>query len=52
MSDTNLVGAVVGIFLVRYRSRKTRMNWKITLIETMTIIIVATIASLFLGGIA
>jgi hypothetical protein len=47
-----VVGAVVGIFLVRYRSRKTRVSWKITLIETMTIIIVATIASLALGGIA
>jgi DNA-binding HxlR family transcriptional regulator len=47
-----VVGAVVGIFLVRYRSRKTRVSWKITLIETMTIIIIATIASLALGGIA
>jgi hypothetical protein len=47
-----VVGVVVGIFLVRYRSRKTRVSWKITLIETMTIIIVATIASLVLGGIA
>jgi hypothetical protein len=47
-----VVAAVVGIFLVRYRSRKTRVSWKITLIETMTIIIVATIASLVLGGVA
>jgi DNA-binding PadR family transcriptional regulator len=47
-----VVAAVVGIFLVRYRSRKTRVSWKITLIETMTIIIVATIASLILGGVA
>jgi hypothetical protein len=47
-----VVAAVVGIFLVRYRSRKTRVSWKITLIETTTIIIVATIASLVLGGIA
>jgi hypothetical protein len=47
-----VVGAIVGIFLVRYRSRKTRVSWKITLIETTTIIIVATIASLVLGGIA
>jgi hypothetical protein len=46
------VAAVVGIFLVRYRSKKTRVNWKITLIETMTIIIVATIVSLVLGVIA
>jgi DNA-binding PadR family transcriptional regulator len=47
-----VVAAVVGIFLVRYRSRKTRVSWKITLIETMTIIIVATVASLVLGGVA
>jgi hypothetical protein len=47
-----VVAAVVGVFLVRYRSRKTRVSWKITLIETITIIIVATIASLVLGGIA
>jgi DNA-binding PadR family transcriptional regulator len=48
----SVVAAVVGIFLVRYRSRKTRVSWKITLIETMTIIIVATLASLVLGGVA
>jgi DNA-binding PadR family transcriptional regulator len=46
------VAAIVGIFLVRYRSRKTRVSWKVTLIETMTIIVVATIASLALGGVA
>jgi len=28
------------------------VSWKITLVETMTIIIVATIASLILGGVA
>jgi len=37
---------------VRYRSKKTRVNWKITFIETIVIIIVATVASLILGGIA
>ena len=47
-----IVGFIVGIFLVRYRSKKTRINWKMTLIETSTIIIIATIASLILGGIA
>jgi hypothetical protein len=47
-----VVAAVVGIFLVRYRSRKTRVSWKISLIETMTIIIVATVASVVLGGVA
>ncbi len=47
-----IVGAVVGVFLVRYRSKKTRVNWKITLIETMVIVAIATLASLLLGGIA
>jgi hypothetical protein len=47
-----VVATVVGIFLVRYRSRKTRVSWKISLIETMTIIIVATVASVVLGGVA
>ncbi|MCW3997360.1 MAG: hypothetical protein NWF10_02170 [Candidatus Bathyarchaeota archaeon] len=48
----SVVAVVVGIFLVRYRSRKTRVNWKMTFIETLAIIIIATIASLILGGIA
>ncbi len=45
-----LVVAIVGIFLVRYRSKKTRVNWKITLSETLAIVIIATIASLILGA--
>jgi hypothetical protein len=48
----SIVAAVVGVFLVRYRSRKTRVNWKISLIETVVIVIIATIASLLLGGFA
>ena len=47
----SIVGAVVGLFLVRYRSKKTRVNWKITFFETIAIVIIATIASLLLGGI-
>jgi len=47
-----IVGTVVGVFLVRYRSKKTRVNWKITLTETVVIVVIATIASLLLGGIA
>ena len=47
-----VVAAVVGVFLVRYRSKKTRVHWKITLYETIAIVIIATIASLVLGGIA
>lgn len=44
-----LVSAIVGIFLVRYRSKKTRVNWKVTLFETLAIVIIATVASLILG---
>jgi VIT1/CCC1 family predicted Fe2+/Mn2+ transporter len=47
-----VVAAIVGVFLVRYRSKKTRVHWKITLYETIAIVIIATIASLVLGGIA
>jgi hypothetical protein len=45
-----LVIAIVGIFLVRYRSKKTRVNWKITLAETLAIVVIATVASLILGA--
>ena len=47
-----VVAVIVGIFLVRYRSKKTRVHWKITLYETIVIVIIATIASLLLGGFA
>ncbi len=45
------VTAISGIFLVRYRSKKTRVNWKITLAETIAIVIIATVVSLLLGAI-
>jgi len=44
-----LVAVISGIFLVRYRSRKTRVHWKITLLETLAIVVIATVASLLLG---
>ena len=44
-----VVAAVAGIFLVRYRSRKTRVHWKVTLLETLAIVAIATLASLILG---
>jgi uncharacterized membrane protein YfcA len=47
-----IVAIIVGIFLVRYRSKKTRVNWKVTFFETIAIVIIATIASIILGGIA
>lgn len=48
----SVVAGVVGIFLVRYRSKKTRVHWRITLYETIAIVVIAVIASLLLGGIA
>ncbi len=45
-----LVAVISGVFLARYRSKKTRVNWKITLLETFAIVVIATIASLLLGA--
>jgi hypothetical protein len=45
------VTTISGVFLVRYRSKKTRVNWKITLAETIAIVIIATVVSLLLGAI-
>lgn len=44
-----IVATISGVFLVRYRSRKTRVHWKITLLETLAIVAIATVASLLLG---
>jgi DNA-binding PadR family transcriptional regulator len=44
-----MVGGIAGIFLVRYRSKKTRVHWKVTLLETLSIVALATVASLILG---
>ena len=44
-----IVAAIVGVFLVRYRSRRTKVHWKITFFETVAIVIIATIASLIIG---
>ncbi len=46
-----LVAVIAGVFLARYRSKKTRVNWKITLLETVAIVIIATVASLLLGAV-
>jgi hypothetical protein len=40
-----LVIMISGLFLVRYRSKKTRVNWKVTLYETLAIVVIATVAS-------
>jgi DNA-binding PadR family transcriptional regulator len=44
-----IVGAIAGIFLVRYRSKKTRVHWKVTLLETLAIVALATLASVILN---
>ena len=43
------VAVVVVVFLVRYRARKTRLSLKVTLIETVIILLIAVTASLLLG---
>ena len=45
------VVVISGVFLARYRSKKTRVNWKVTLAETVAIVIIATVVSLLLGAI-
>jgi VIT1/CCC1 family predicted Fe2+/Mn2+ transporter len=47
-----IVATVVGFFLVRYRSKRSKVHWKITLLETGVIVAIAVIASLLIGGIA
>ncbi len=47
-----VVAVISGVFLVRYRSRKTRRHWKVTLAETFAIVGIATLASLIIGGLA
>lgn len=44
-----IVAIVVGVFLVQYRSKKTKIHWKITLFETIAIVIIAVVASLLIG---
>ncbi|MDD1764616.1 MAG: hypothetical protein LUQ46_01210 [Candidatus Methanomethyliaceae archaeon] len=46
----SFVGVVMLLFLVRYRSKKTDVHWRVTLIETFVIIMIAVIASLLIGG--
>jgi VIT1/CCC1 family predicted Fe2+/Mn2+ transporter len=47
-----IVATVAGFFLVRYRSRRSKVHWKITLLETAVIVTIAVIASLLIGAIA
>jgi len=45
-----IVCVIVGVFLVRYRSERTKVHWRITLTETVIIIVIAVVASLIIGG--
>ena len=47
----SIVAAILGIFLVRYRAWRSKVNWRVTLLETSVIIGIAVIASLLLGSI-
>jgi VIT1/CCC1 family predicted Fe2+/Mn2+ transporter len=47
----SVVGFIIGAFLVRYRSQRTKVHWKITLFETVAIVAIAVIASLIVGSI-
>lgn len=46
-----IIATIVGVFLVRYRSRRTNVHWKVTLIQTVAIVVIATVASLIIGSI-
>jgi VIT1/CCC1 family predicted Fe2+/Mn2+ transporter len=41
---------VVGFFLIRYRARKSRVDWRVTLVETVIILLIAVFAGLILGA--
>lgn len=45
-----VVGVMIGLFLVYYRSRKTMMPWKIILFQTLVVIAVTVAVSLLLGA--
>jgi len=45
-----IVGGVTSFFLIRYRSQKTRVHWKMTFLQTVIIIAIAVVASLLLGS--
>ncbi|MBC7090695.1 MAG: hypothetical protein H5T50_02105 [Nitrososphaeria archaeon] len=49
LSSVALIGSIVVLLLARYRSKMTRIPLKITLLETLIIILIATFASILLG---
>jgi VIT1/CCC1 family predicted Fe2+/Mn2+ transporter len=49
VASLSIVGALAGVFLVRYRSKRTKVHWKVSLLETIAIISIAVVASILLG---
>lgn len=49
LASITLVGVIVILLLSRYRSKMTKVPLKITLLETLVIILAATLASILLG---
>ncbi|NMC07179.1 MAG: hypothetical protein GYA24_18325 [Candidatus Lokiarchaeota archaeon] len=47
----SVVSVFVGVFLIKYRSSRSRVNWKLTMLETLAIIAIASVASILLGSI-
>lgn len=45
-----IIGLQVVIFLIHYRSERSKVHWKTSLFETLLIIAIAVVASLLLGG--
>ncbi len=46
-----IVAGILGAFLVRYRAWRSKVNWRVTLLETIVIVSIAVVASLLLGAI-
>jgi hypothetical protein len=46
-----MVVTIIGMFLVRYRSRRTKVHWKVILLQTVAIVVIATVTSLIIGSI-
>ena len=45
-----IVAVTVGFFLVRYRSKRSKVHWRITLAETAVIVAIAVVVSLLIGS--
>jgi VIT1/CCC1 family predicted Fe2+/Mn2+ transporter len=50
IASLGMVVTVVGIFLVRYRSQRSKVHWKVTLLETVVIVAIAVAVSLIIGS--